>query len=51
MVRKCLCDGNDDDNDNGDDGDVRISFCKMFKGIMIYIQVTKVQEYFKKAFC
>ena len=27
MVRKCLCDGNDDDNDNRiDDDDVKISF-------------------------
>ena len=52
MVRKCLCDGNVDDNDNGiDDDDVKISFYKIFKGIMIYIEVTKVQECFKKAFC
>ena len=50
IVRKCLCDGNDDKNDNGAD-DVKISFCKIFKGIMIYIEVTKVQECFKKAFC
>ena len=50
IVRKCLCDGNDDKNDNGD-YDVKISFCKNFKGIMIYIEVTKIQECFKKAFC
>ena len=49
MVRKCLCDGNDLNNDNGDD-DVKISFYKILKGIM-YIEVTKVQECFKKAFC
>ena len=53
MVRKCLCDGNVDDNDNGidDDDDVKISFYKIFKEIMIYIEVTKVQECFKKVFC
>ena len=53
MVRKCLCYGNDnDDNDNGDgDDDVKISFCKIFNGIMIYIEVTNAQECFKKAFC
>ena len=49
MVRKCFCDGNDDDNDNGDD-DVKISFHIIFQGIMTYIQVTKFQECFKKAF-
>ena len=48
MVRKCFCDGNDDDN--GDDDDVKISFYIIFKGIMIYVQVTKFQECFKKAF-
>ena len=50
MVRKCFCDGNDDDNDNGDDDDVKISFYIIFKGIMIYIEVTKFQECLKKAF-
>ena len=50
MVRKCLCDGNDDDNDNGDDDGVKISFYIIFKGILIYIQITKFQECFKKAF-
>ena len=49
MVRKCLCDGNDVNNDNGDD-DVKISFYKILKGIM-YIEVAKVQERFEKAFC
>ena len=49
MVRKCFCDGNDDDNDNGDD-DVKISFHIIFQGIMTYIKVTKFQECFKKAF-
>ena len=49
MVRKCFCDGND--GDIGDDGDdVEISFYIIFKGIMIYVQVTKFQECFKKAF-
>ena len=48
MVRKCFCDGNDDDN--GDDDDVKIFFYIIFKGIMIYIQATKFQECFKKAF-
>ena len=48
MVTKCFCDGND--NDNGNDDDVKISFHIIFKGIMIYIQVTKFQECFKKAF-
>ena len=51
MVRKCFCDGNDDDNgDDDDDDDVKISFYIIFKGIMIYIQATKFQECFKKAF-
>ena len=50
MVRKCLCDGNDVNNDNGDD-DVKISFYKILKGIM-YIEVTKVEECFNVfAFC
>ena len=49
MVRKCLCDGNDVNNDNHDD-DVKISFYKFLKGIM-YIEVIKVQECFEKAFC
>ena len=49
MVRKCLCDGNDVNNDNHDD-DVKISFYKILKGIM-YIEVIKVQECFEKAFC
>ena len=48
MVRKCFCDGNDDDN--GHDDDVKISFYIIFKGIMIYVQVTKFQECFKKSF-
>ena len=48
MVRKCLCDGNDVNNDNGDD-DAKISFYKILKGIM-YLEVTKVEECFKKAF-
>ena len=47
MVRKCFCDGNDDDN--GADN-VKISFYIIFKGIMIYVVVTKFQECFKKAF-
>ena len=51
IVRKCFCYGNDDKNDNGDDDDVKISFCKIFKGIMIYTEVTKLLECFKKAFC
>ena len=50
MVRKCFCHGNDDKNDNGD-YDVKISFWKILKGIMIQIEVTKVQECFKKYFC
>ena len=52
MVRKCFCDGNDDDNgdDDDDDDDVKIYFYIIFKGIMIYIQATKFQECFKKAF-
>ena len=45
MVRKCFC-----DDDNGHDDDVKISFSIIFKGIMIYIQVTKFQKCFKKAF-
>ena len=49
MARKCLCDGNDD-NYNGDD-DVKISFYKIFKGIMIDIELRKDHEYFKKACC
>ena len=49
MVRKCLCDGNDVTNDNGDDN-VKISFYKILKGI-VYIEVTKVQEGLKEAFC
>ena len=49
MVRKCLCDGNDVNSDNGDDN-VKISFYKILKGIM-YIDVTKVQKCFEKAFC
>ena len=48
MVRKCLCDGNDVNNDNHDD--VKISFYKILKGIM-YIEVTKVPKCFEKAFC
>ena len=48
MARKCFSDGNDDDN--GDDDDVKISFYIIFKGIMIYVQVTNFQECFKKAF-
>ena len=51
MVRKCFCDGNDGDNDNGDGDDVNICLYKIFKRIMIYIEVTKVQGCFKKAFC
>ena len=50
MAGKCLYDGNDD-NYNGDDDDVKISFYKIFKGIMIYIELRKDQEYFKKACC
>ena len=49
MVRKCLCDGNNGNNENGD-GDVKICFYKILKGIM-YIQVTNVWECLKKAFC
>ena len=49
MIRKCLCDGNYVNNDNGDD-DVKISFYKILKWIM-YIEVAKVQERFEKAFC
>ena len=51
MVRKCFCDGNDGDNDNGGGDDVNICLYKILKRIMIYIEVTKVQECFKKAFC
>ena len=51
MVRKCFCDGNDGDNDNGDGDDGKICLYKILKRIMIYIEVTKVQECFKKAFC
>ena len=52
MVRKYLCHGNDDNNDDGDgDDDVKRSFYKNFKEIMIYIEVTKVQECFKRGFC
>ena len=50
ISRKCFCDGNDDNNDNGDDDDVKIYFYKIFKGVMIYIQVTKSPECFK-TFC
>ena len=49
MIRKCLCDGNYVNNDNGDD-DVKISFYKILKWIM-YIEVAKVQERFEKSFC
>ena len=49
MIRKCLYDGNDVNNGNGDD-DVKISFYKILKWIM-YIEVPKVQERFEKAFC
>ena len=49
VVRKCLCDGNDVNNDNDDD-DVKISFYKILKWIM-YIEVAKVQERFEKPFC
>ena len=48
MARKCFSDGND--NDNGDDDDVKIYFYIIFKGNMIYVQVTKFQDCFKKAF-
>ena len=48
MISKCLYDGNDDDNDDGDDG--KISFHKVFKGIMRLIEVRKVQECLKKVF-
>ena len=48
IVRKSLCDGNDDNKDNGDD-DVKVSFYKILKEAM-YIEVTKIQECFKKAF-
>ena len=48
MVRKCLCDGNDVNINNGDDN-VKGSFYKILKGIMC-IEVKKVQECFKKAF-
>ena len=50
MLRKCLCDGNND-NDHGDDDDVTIYFSKTFEGIMIYIEVTKFRKCFKKTFC
>ena len=49
IVTKCLCDGNDLNDDNGHD-DIKISFSKILKGIM-YTEVTKVQKCFKKAFC
>ena len=52
MIRKCLYDGNDD-NDNGDDDDDdddKRYFYKFFKGIRIELEVTKVQEHFKKVF-
>ena len=45
MIIKCLYDGNDDDNDDG-----KISFHKVFKGIMRIIEVRKVQECLKKVF-
>ena len=48
MVRKCFCDG---DNDNGDGDDGNICLYKILKGIMIYIGITKVQDCFKNAFC
>ena len=50
MIRKCLYDGNDDNDNGGDDDDVKRYFYKFFKGIRIELEVTKVQEHFKKAF-
>ena len=54
MLRKCLCDGNDDDDDDGDNGDengdVKISFYLIFKGIMTGIEVTRFHECFRKGF-
>ena len=50
MIRKCLYDGNDDDNDDGDDG--KISFHKVFKGIMYEInRGEKGSGMFKNGFC
>ena len=34
IIRKCLYDGNDENNDNGGDDEVKISFYKFFKEIM-----------------
>ena len=48
MVRKSLHDSNDVNKDTGLD-DVKLSFYKIQKEVM-YIEVTKVQEWFKKAF-
>ena len=48
MVRKSLYDSNDISKDTGVD-DVEVSFYKIQKEVM-YIEVTKVQEWFKKAF-
>ena len=50
MVRRCLCYGNDVNNDNGDDDDVKIYVYKILKEIM-YLEVTNVQECFEKPFC
>ena len=48
MVRKSLYDSNDVNKDNGVD-DVKVSFYKIQKEVM-YIEVTVVQECFKKFF-
>ena len=48
MVRKSLYDSNDVNKDSGID-DVKVSFYKIQKEVM-YAEVTKVQECFKKAF-
>ena len=47
MVRKRLYDSNDANKDTGVD-DVKVSFYKIQKEV-IYVEVTKVQECFKKA--
>ena len=48
MVRKSLYDSNDVNKGTGVD-DVEVSFYKIQKEVM-YVEVTKVQECFKKAF-
>ena len=49
MVRRCLCYGNDVNNNNGDDDDVKIYVYKILKEIM-YLEVTMSRNVLKSLF-